>query len=217
MCDNNNTELPKPLQHKELEEKKEDEYIAKLLDEPHEQLFPEITHPKKRAYVAALALTGTVKRACRIARISRKLPNTAFWKTDEVLQEAIIRAKGMAADLIEDEAYRRAVKGVMKPTGFYKGEPGAYVTEYSDTLLIFLLKGLLPEKYATQRHDVRSTRVNINLTVVQDLIARKALPHHVLHALAQGDNPETVLMAWTSELRQQGEEIPAGLLGDGSG
>ena len=52
----------------------------------------------------------------------------------------------MAADILEDEVDRRAVEGVEKPVGWHKGKPGGYVREYSDTLLIFLLKGDRPEK-----------------------------------------------------------------------
>ncbi len=53
-------------------------------------------------------------------------------------------AKEEVADLLEAEAWRRAVEGVEKPVGWYKGKPGGYVREYSDTLLIFPLRGLRP-------------------------------------------------------------------------
>jgi hypothetical protein len=56
-------------------------------------------------------------------------------------------AKEMAADRLEEEAWRRAVDGVDEPVGFYRGKPSAWVKRYSDTLLIFLLKALRPEKY----------------------------------------------------------------------
>ena len=49
--------------------------------------------------------------------------------------------------MLEREARRRAVEGVEEPVGFYKGEPSAYVRKYSDTLLIFLMKGARPDKY----------------------------------------------------------------------
>jgi hypothetical protein len=54
--------------------------------------------------------------------------------------------------MLEDEAVRRAVDGVRKPI-FYKGKPIricgeiVYETEYSDTLLIQLLKAYYPEKF----------------------------------------------------------------------
>ena len=52
----------------------------------------------------------------------------------------------MAADQLEHEAIRRAVDGVDRPV-FFKGRQIAMLKEYSDTLLIFMLKGLRPEKY----------------------------------------------------------------------
>jgi hypothetical protein len=47
--------------------------------------------------------------------------------------------------LLEDEAMGRAVEGVEKPISV-NGELKT-IREYSDTLLIFLLKGAAPEKY----------------------------------------------------------------------
>lgn len=119
------------------------------------------------AFLAALAETGVVRDACEAAGIGRRTayhlrerdPEFAA-KWDEALEDA--------ADLLETEAVRRARHGVKKPV-VYKGQlcgtwvdrdgnvvdqtaPGARmvplaVTEYSDTLLIFLLKGIRPGKY----------------------------------------------------------------------
>jgi hypothetical protein len=60
-------------------------------------------------------------------------------------------AQDQAAQTLEDEAVRRAYEGVERPvTVAGKRE---LVREYSDTLLIFLLKGLRPAKYR-ERYDV---------------------------------------------------------------
>ena len=49
--------------------------------------------------------------------------------------------------LLEAEADRRAVEGVVKPL-FYKGQRlPVEVREYSDVLLMFRLKALRPEQY----------------------------------------------------------------------
>ena len=45
---------------------------------------------------------------------------------------------------MEAEARRRGVEGTLKPV-FYKGEECGQVREYSDTLLIFLLKAHDPK------------------------------------------------------------------------
>ena len=57
-----------------------------------------------------------------------------------------------ACDALEAEARRRAVEGVRKPI-YCQGEICGTVREYSDTLLFFLLKGAMPEKY---RDDYRA-------------------------------------------------------------
>ncbi len=52
----------------------------------------------------------------------------------------------MGADLLEDEAVRRAKDGVEEPV-YQGGKLVGHVQKYSDTLLIFLLKGAKPEKF----------------------------------------------------------------------
>jgi hypothetical protein len=155
-------QIPTPAS-RALERKKKDEdaqlkKLQRLARRKKDSPFGHIGHTKKRAYVTALALTGMHGRACRVAGISRNTPYTDQWRDDQELQEAIGQAAGIAADMIEEELYRRGVEGVTKPTGWYKGVPGGYIQEYDTTAAIFLLKGLRPERYA-DRHDVRSVSV----------------------------------------------------------
>ncbi|MDI6872472.1 MAG: terminase [Bacillota bacterium] len=101
---------------------------------------------KKEAFLRALARLGNVSDACRKARVPRR---TVYnWKTDDAeFAQAWAEAEETAADALEREARRRAVKGVLKPV-YQGGKLAGHVREYSDTLLIFLLKGARPEKYA---------------------------------------------------------------------
>ena len=55
-------------------------------------------------------------------------------------------ALAQSLDTAEGEMYRRAVRGVVKKV-FYQGTHIDTVKEYSDTLLIFLLKAHKPEVY----------------------------------------------------------------------
>ena len=57
---------------------------------------------------------------------------------DEALEEG--------SDLLEAEARRRAVTGVDKPV-YYKGEVVGSITQYSDRLLMFLLRAHRPQKF----------------------------------------------------------------------
>ena len=112
--------------------------------------FSAIQHPKKRAFLAAFSECGTVTRAAEIIGIDRAT-HYIWMRDDPDYAKASKEAFEQAAERLEQEARRRAVEGTRKPV-FYKGEECGTVTEYSDTLLIFLLKGALPEKYAERTH-----------------------------------------------------------------
>lgn len=129
--------------------------------------------PKKRprwakAFLVALAEFGNVRHSCEVAGIDRK---TAYnlRDADKTFATDWEQAQEEAADLLEQEARRRAERGVQR-LKFHKGSPimvpaigadrlpikdddGKFVMvpyvehEYSDTLMIFLLKGIRPEKY----------------------------------------------------------------------
>lgn len=104
-----------------------------------------ITHPQKRAFLAAYSELGNVTRAAAIAGISREAHYD--WKAeDEDYARAFARAKLWAGDALEDEARRRAVEGVDEPK-FFMGRVCGNVRKYSDTLLVLLLKGAKPRIY----------------------------------------------------------------------
>ncbi len=145
--------------------------------------FSEIQHPKKRAFLTAYAETGKKGLAAKLAGIDRSAVYQRGWRDDPGFQEALKRAREMAADILEAEAFRRAVEGVEKPVGWYKGKPGGYVREYSDVLLIFMLKGMLSDRYR-ERVDVRGVLAHLDIS---------ALPDALIARLAAGENPISVL------------------------
>jgi len=99
----------------------------------------------QRAFLVAYGETGNITEACKIAGISNGA--THLWrKFDATFIAAFAIAKEAAADRLEQEAWRRAVNGTDKPV-FYKGTKCGNIRDYSDTLLIFLLKGIRPDKY----------------------------------------------------------------------
>lgn len=104
-----------------------------------------IRHPKKRAFLAAYVRTASIVRAAQTARIDRQ-DHYNWMKKDPAYAEAFDKSKDIAAQTLEDEAVRRAHQGCAKAV-YHQGKRVGIVTEYSDTLLIFLLKGLRPEKY----------------------------------------------------------------------
>lgn len=122
-------------------------------------MFDSITHVKQRAFLAAYAQLGNVKRSAEIAEISRELHYD--WKAQSSeYAAAFAQATKMAGDIFEDEATRRAVNGV-ESLVLYKGEPvlvdgqPLLRVKYSDKLLDKLLTGAKPEKYSTKHvaHD----------------------------------------------------------------
>ena len=101
--------------------------------------------PKKRAFLLAYAELGIVTYAAKAAQIHR-LTHNDWLKTDAVYAADFEVAKEGAADRLEREALRRAVEGWDEPI-VWRGEVTGMVRRYSDTLLIFMLKGAKPEKY----------------------------------------------------------------------
>lgn len=105
----------------------------------------DFTAKKKTLFLKELSETGNVSAACAAAKISRPTAYT-HKREDAIFAQAWEDALESAADILEAEARRRAYEGVSEPV-FYKGQEVATVQKYSDTLLIFLLKGAKPEKY----------------------------------------------------------------------
>lgn len=103
------------------------------------------TTKKRDAFLLALEETANVSKSCKKAKLPRR---TAYeWRDDDpTFKSEWDAALDRATDAIEDEAIRRATEGTLKPV-FYKGSKCGTIREYSDTLLIFMLKARRPEKF----------------------------------------------------------------------
>lgn len=114
----------------------------------------------KRAFLAAFRVNGNVSRSADAAGVSRSR-HYEWLDDDDDYKRAFADAEDEAGDKLEAEARRRAIEGVEEPVfgsmgnGLGSGQVGT-VVKYSDTLLIFLLKGARPEKYA-ERHNVKGS------------------------------------------------------------
>jgi hypothetical protein len=115
-------------------------------------LFPTITHPKKRAWLLTFAACGSIKKTARALQTDHKLHY--YWLAhDPTYLDAFDAAKHLATQTLADEAVRRGRDG-LKRAVYYKGQIVGYEREYSDTLLIFLLKAWQPEIYGDKtKHD----------------------------------------------------------------
>lgn len=90
--------------------------------------------PKQRAFLGAYVESGSVAAAARAAGVHRTT-HYEWWERDAAYREAFAQARERLADLLVDEAFRRALEG-------------------SDRLLEFLLKGLRPEVFNRHRVEV---------------------------------------------------------------
>nr|NIP59005.1 hypothetical protein [Gemmatimonadota bacterium]NIR79393.1 hypothetical protein [Gemmatimonadota bacterium]NIT88066.1 hypothetical protein [Gemmatimonadota bacterium]NIU31898.1 hypothetical protein [Gemmatimonadota bacterium]NIU36517.1 hypothetical protein [Gemmatimonadota bacterium] len=93
--------------------------------------FEHLENPKQRAFLTAFRELCNIRQAAESAGISRRT-HYRWMDVDQEYVQAFEAAKEDAADLLEAEAWRRAVDGVEKPVGWYKGEAGGKVREYSD-------------------------------------------------------------------------------------
>lgn len=101
--------------------------------------------PQQQIAVLAYETTGLVQAAADAFGGSRT--TIAKWRRDNPdFAIAWQNARDTIADINEDELHRRAVTGIDEPV-FYKGEHIANIKRYSDSLLMFALKGLRPTRY----------------------------------------------------------------------
>jgi len=112
---------------------------------PKERVFRFVRGTKQNAFLNALAKTGTVKGATELSGVSRA--SHYRWLEDDAYRVGLERARRMAADILEDEAWRRAVDGVDRVIFNKKGVAVGIETRYSDRLMEKLLAANLPEKY----------------------------------------------------------------------
>ena len=137
-------EEPEQLEDDGLED--DDEGEVGLPADPN--VWPGAT-AKQAAFLTAYVQTaGQRREASRAARISRTL-HYHWLRHDQHFAQLFAGAQSQVVGALEDEATRRAFDGVDKPV-FYQGRRCGRIREYSDTLLMFLLRGAAPEKYREQ-------------------------------------------------------------------
>ena len=106
---------------------------------------------KKAKFLEHFGKLGIIGGAAKATGTSRR--NVYFWlEKDPKFAEDFEHARSDVLEMLENEAIRRAYHGIDKPV-FYKGDECGVIREYSDTLLIVLLKANAPHKYV-ERHQV---------------------------------------------------------------
>lgn len=114
---------------------------------------------RKRAFLASYEHWANVSEACRQAGIARSVVYR-WQESDEQFSLAMRQAGDAATERLEREAWRRATEGTpYKRTSYWHGEPVGTdeKIEYSDNLMMLLLRARRPETY----------RDNVNVAVTQ--------------------------------------------------
>jgi hypothetical protein len=114
-----------------------------LSEDPGWETQPE----ENKRFLRALEKTGRVAKAAKSAGMSR---GAFVWrrKQNKAFDKLWTLALDNRAEIIEDEAIRRAVTGVKKDI-YYMGRVCGQERVYSDSLLAKLLEGNMPQKYRT--------------------------------------------------------------------
>lgn len=125
---------------------------------------PRIRSAAKLRFLEAMARLGTITAASNETGTPRSV-HYHWMKLDPAYVKAFREAEDVAIDAMEAEARRRAVEGTNRPV-FQNGRQVGDVTEYSDQLLIVLLKAHRPEKYRE--------RVDLTVTDMRRIVEARA-------------------------------------------
>jgi hypothetical protein len=146
--------------------------LTKLARQRRERLKPDWA-PK---FFKKLSQGRSVKDACAAAKVSRQ----AIYQrrdSDDEFASALRAAIEDGCDDLETEARRRAVDGLVRKK-FHQGVPvidpatrRQYVErEYSDTLLLALLRAHWPERYGTQTVEHKHGGT-VTLQIVEEIVS----------------------------------------------
>jgi hypothetical protein len=113
---------------------------------------------RKQAFLGAFARCASVTRAAEAAGVCREM-HYEWLETDAEYAAEFETTRDQAAQVLEDEAVRRAYQGTVKGI-YYVGQLCGVQREYSDGMLQMLLKGAKPEKYR-ERVDHVVTKKNL--------------------------------------------------------
>jgi hypothetical protein len=133
-------------------------------------MFDNITHPQKRAFLAAFATCPIVKRAAEAAGISREAHYD--WKAnDPEYAEAFELARKIGGDALEDEACERAMGYEVPVFDKRTGELVGMAKRHSDRLMLAMLAAAKPEKYGKKLLELSGT---VNVALAERLAAGRA-------------------------------------------
>lgn len=121
-----------------------------------ETVFGTITHDAKRAFLITFASTGHLRNTAKVTGTGTQLHY--YWmRTDPAYADAFREAKRMAGEYLVDCAVERAT----------------HAERPSDLLLIFLIKGILPEYRKTNDRENSESISDLLKAVLLEMSARQ--------------------------------------------
>jgi len=130
------------------------------------QNAPSVSLKRRKAFLRCLAENGgRVVEAARTVGYQSSDYLRRLYRADPDFAKQWDSAIEAAADKLEDEAVRRAVEGVQEPV-YYKGEVVGHQNKFSDQLLMFVLKGARPDKFADRKQANVSINANIGVALL---------------------------------------------------
>lgn len=150
----------------------------------------EFTEERKLLFLDTLRTTVNVTLAAQAVGISS---GTAYRhkKEDALFAERWEEALAEGIDMLEHKAHERAFQGVEEPV-FNRGEVCGYVTKYSDSLTMFLLKAHRPDKYRERSEVKQELTGNMNLNDTTRASRLAALIELAKLRKAEADNSDLV-------------------------
>lgn len=126
---------------------------------------PAQTDAKKAAFLAAFAECGTIRGAKAASGVDDKT-HYNWLNVDPEYVKRFEEAQRKSAKALEAEARRRAVEGWEEPV-YQQGMLIGKKRRYSDTLLIFLMKGNDPAKFGDKVEQTHRGDASAPVTVYQ--------------------------------------------------
>lgn len=125
-----------------------------------------LTTAEKKRFLKSLRETGgNVRRACQLIGLTRGAVYD-HRKRDPDFAEEFEDTIEAAIDDMEQEARRRAMEGVEKPV-YQNGTLVGHIQQYSDTLMIFLLKAYRPDKFRDRMDMTTSLTGTLDMNIQQ--------------------------------------------------
>lgn len=165
----------------------------------------------RAVFLESLAESGNVYSACERARLPRR---TAYeWKkADDDFSKAWDQCIEEGIEGLIDEANRRAYVGTLRPV-YQKGHKVGEIREYSDQLLMFLIKAKRPEY-----RDRAAVDVHVGLGLADRLeAARDRVDAKASRSARQGETFDGVSTRVVEDARRLRAALRLAALGDANG